>query len=362
MCVRKLRVVAALLFLRAVAGVAAPSVDEIIDRHVAARGGYEKIASLRSLIIRGEYREGEHVSPAAAMALMRPYYKLVGDPDKQVGEFAEGYDGSAWEYYGDPGFVVRTIGEASAAARHRARFDHPLIHYRDFGTTVVLLGKDHVGDRAAWRLLMTLEDGFREEALIDEETFLLLAERKAAPVHAFGVTVKSETRYSDFRAVEGVLFPFESREVEIVTGRTMSEFRTREIVANRDIALDRFSPPQWRHTPLQTWIEQLYASRGDAEAIRWTYRDFRRANPGVDTHNAAQSAGYQLLKMNDVRGALALLEANAADYPSEASALFSLGRAYKTAGKVDKARIALQGALKLEPNHQRAKQMLETLH
>jgi hypothetical protein len=54
-------VVAALLFLHAVAAVAAPSVDEIIDRHVAARGGYGKIASLRSLIIRGEYREGEHV-------------------------------------------------------------------------------------------------------------------------------------------------------------------------------------------------------------------------------------------------------------------------------------------------------------
>ena len=66
--------------------------------------------------------------------------------------------------------------------------------------------------------------------------------------------------------------------------------------------------------------------------------------------------------MNDVRGALALLEANATDYPSEASALFGLGRAYKTAGDVDKARIALQGALKLDPNHQRAKQMLETLH
>src|SRR3981081_2313824 len=92
---------------------ATPGVNEIVDRYVAARGGYEKIAALHSLVIRGEYREGEHVSPDACLALMRPYYKLVGDPDKPIAGFAEGYDGSAWEYYGDPGFVVRTVGEAS---------------------------------------------------------------------------------------------------------------------------------------------------------------------------------------------------------------------------------------------------------
>jgi hypothetical protein len=107
-----------------------PFVDDIVARYIAARGGRERIAALTSLVIRGEYREGEYVSPGAVMALMRPYYKLVGDPDKPVGEFAEGYDGSAWEYYADPGIVIRTVGAASAAGRHRARFDHPLIDYR----------------------------------------------------------------------------------------------------------------------------------------------------------------------------------------------------------------------------------------
>src|SRR5215831_8064770 len=95
-------------------------VDQIVERHIAARGGREKIAALRSIVIRGEYREGDHVSPNATLALMRPFYKLVGDPDRKIGDFAEGYDGSAWEYYGDPGIVVRTVGAASAAGRHRA--------------------------------------------------------------------------------------------------------------------------------------------------------------------------------------------------------------------------------------------------
>ncbi len=344
-----------------IAAASALTVDEIVERHVEARGGHAKIAALRSLIIRGEYREGTYVLPGAAMALMRPYYKLVGDPEKPLSDFAEGYDGSAWEYYADPGFVVRTVGEASAAGRHRARFDHPLIHYRDFGTSVSLLGEDRVGDRPAYRLLMTLQDGFREEALIDKETFLLLAERKAAPIHAFGESVKSESRYSDFRRVEGVLFSFLSTEVDIATGKVLNEFRTAEIVANRDIELERFSPPSWKHTPQQLWIEQLYAIRSDVNALRWSYDDFRRAHRDLDTRDAAQSAGFQMLKMGDVAGAIALLEANARDYPAEASALFGLGRAYHTGGELEKARSSLRRAVHLDPNHKRAAELLKRI-
>lgn len=338
-----------------------PSVDEIIDHYIAARGGRERIAALKSLVIRGEYREGTHVSPNAAMALMRPYYKLVGDPDKPSSEFAEGYDGSAWEYYGDPGIVIRTVGEASAAGRHRARFDHPLIDYRATGTKVELLGEDRVGDRPAWRLRTTLEDGFREEALIDKESWLLIAERKAAPIHAFGEDVKSESRYSDFRPVEGVLFSFSNQEVEIATGKVLSEFRTNSIVANRDYDPAAFSPPQFRHTPLQTWIENLYAMRDDAAAVMWSYHDFRRVHGEIDTHDGAQVAGYQMVKMKAYAAAIALLEANAADYPNIAAAHFGLGRAYKAAGEPAKAKKELQRAVELDPKHARAADMLKAL-
>ena len=114
----------------AAADQALPSADENAKRHVEARGGAEKLRGLRSIIYRGFYREGEHEMPGAAMAMMRPYFKLVGDPERPDPAFAEGYDGSAWEYYGDPGIVVRTVGTAAAAARHGLWVDGPLADYR----------------------------------------------------------------------------------------------------------------------------------------------------------------------------------------------------------------------------------------
>jgi hypothetical protein len=346
-----------MLILALLLAAQTPDVDSIIEKHIAARGGRERIAALQTLVVRGEYREGDHVSPDAVMALMRPYYKLVGDPDKPVRDFAEGYDGSAWEYYADPGIVVRTVGPASAASRHRARFDHPLVALREHGATATLAGIEGT----SYQLLLTLEDGFREEIFIDRTSYLIVAERKVAPIHAFGETVTSETRFSDFRPVEGVLFSFLSTEVEIATGKVLSTFTTKSIVANHKYDPAVFSPPEFKRTALQNWIEQLFAERDDIDAVRWSYRDFRNANPGVDTHEAAEVAGYQILKMKQHASAIALLEANARDYPRLSTSAFGLGRAYRTSGDLKRARADFERALQLDPKNARAAQALAEL-
>jgi tetratricopeptide (TPR) repeat protein len=354
-----LNVIVCLLALASAA--ATPTLDQIIERHIAARGGRERIGVLKSLVFRGEYREGDHVSPHAAMALMRPYYKLVGDPDQKLGAFAEGYDGSAWEYYGNPGVVLRTVGPAAAAGRHGARFDNALIDYRAHGATVDLIGTADVAGRSAYRLLVTLQDGFRYQTFIDRESWLVCAERRTAPIHAFGEKVTSETRFTDYRAVEGVLFSFRSEEVEIDGGKVLNEFITKSIVANHDYGPAVFSPPEFKRTALQKWLEDLYAARDDASAVLWSYRDFRQAYPAIDTHGGVEFIGYQMLKMGTPTTAIELLKANARDYPRAATAAFGLGRAYKAAGDIANARKELQRALDLDPNYKRAAETLKSI-
>jgi hypothetical protein len=338
-----------------------PSADEIVAKYVAARGGAERIAALHSLIYRGTYHEGTHENDQAAMALMRPYYKLVGDPEKPIGDFAEGADGSAWEYYADPGIVLRTVGPASAASRHGIWLDGPLVDYRAKGSTIEVEGIEPIAGRDAYRLRLTMRDGFAVEEFLDTRTFLEVANRKAAPIHAFGEKVTSETRFSDFRPVEGVLFPFSSEEVEIATGRVLSSMQMREIVANRPLDPAVFSPPVLHRTPIQTLIDQLFQERDDVEAVRWTYADFRRAYPGVDTDDAMQVAGYQMLKMGAVPSATLLLSENAAAYPKSSTAAFGLGRAWATGGEAAKARGEFERALALDPKNERARKALDAL-
>jgi hypothetical protein len=338
-----------------------PTVDQIIARHAEARGGLEKLRSVRSIVYRGTYRENGSVMPHAAMALMRPYYKLVGDPEHPDPDFAEGYDGSAWEYYSPPGVVLRTVGAASAAARHAIRIAGPLIDYAAAGSTVALAGVAELEGRKAYRLLVRMQDGFAEEELVDAATWLLVGARKTAPIHAFGGSVASEVRFGDYRPVNGILFAFSDREVEIATGKVLNEMRWESITLNRDLDPRAFSPPVFTRTPLQQFLEQLYDERGDALSVLWTYRDFRRAHPGVDTRAGVEFIGYQMLKMSDHHAAIELLRANEADYPRAAAAAFALGRAYATAGDAPDARGAFQRALAIDPKFARAAAALEAL-
>ena len=65
--------------------------------------------------------------------------------------------------------------------------------------------------------------------------------------------------------------------------------------------------------------------------------------------------------MGDYPSAVALLEANSAAYARSSGAAFGLGRAYKTAGRLDEAKKQFERALALDPANKRAKDALESL-
>jgi len=339
------------------------SADAIVTRHLQARGGAQRLRALESVVYRnGVYREGSYVgSGHAFMAMARPYYKIVGDPADTAADFREGYDGSAWEWYRSPGIVVRTVGAANAAIRHNLDPDGPFSDYRAKGTTIERSADATIGGRPAYGILLTLRDGTRALYLIDKQSFLISAVRKAAPIHAFGAPVSTEERVSDYRSVGGVLFSFRSSETEIATGKELNSMTWGAIEINRQLPREWFSPPTFARTPLQEFLEQLYYERADTGAVRWSYIAFRRAHPDIDTRAAIEMVGYQMLKMADVAGAAVLLTMNASDYPHSSTSAFGLGRALIAAGDSARARQQFSRALELDPANKRAADALAAI-
>jgi hypothetical protein len=337
------------------------SLDEILERHVQTLGGRDKIAAVHSVIQHLEYREGSFVIPDAFIARMRPYYKTIGDPkDKRI-DINEGYDGSAWEYYADPGVVLRTVGAAAAATRHGTEIIDSLVDYKSVGTRIEMGGPGTFAGNPAYKLHVTLADGFEKDVFVDQQSFLIIGDRRSAPIHAFGVSVRSENRIGDYRSVNGVLFPYTIREVEIGSGRELNSNTVQSILVNEPLDPSFFSPPQYQRTPLQQMLEQLYMERTDPVCVMWTYRGFKTANPILETRDGVEFIGYQMVKMGDFDGAIKLLTANAADYPKSASAQFGLGRAYRAAGDLENARTHFKKALEIDPNFKKASDGLNAL-
>jgi hypothetical protein len=339
------------------------SAEDIVARHLEARGGAQRLRALETVIYRdGIYREGSYVgSGSAFMAMARPYFKIVSDPTDSTASFREGYDGSAWEWYRSPGIVVRTVGAANAAIRHNLDPDGPLSDYREKGTRIERVADGTVAGRKAYGILLTLRDGARALYLIDAETLLIAAVRKAAPIHAFGAAVSTEERVSDYRSVNGVLFSFRSTEVDIATGKELNSMAWGSIETNRKLPREWFSPPSFARTPLQEFLEQLYYERADTSALRWSYSAFRRAHPKVDTRAGIELIGYQMLKMGDHDGATAVLTMNASDFPRSSSSAFGLGRALVAAGDNARARQEFARAVELDPANRAAADALASI-
>ena len=337
--------------------------EEIVQQYVKARGGMQKIMAIRTLILRGEGGDGDGpMHPGRVMTRSRPYYLLVGDPAKRTTtDYAEGNDGSHWEFYRDPGLVIRTTGAPANAIRHTAYFDDALVmSAREPGWTVKLMGKEMVARHETFRLHVTYPDGFETDFFIDPQTWLVVANRMAAPVHAFGEAIKSEGRWLGWREVNGVLFPTEIQEVEIATNKILGRSRWTSIEANVELPPGTFSPPALPETSLTRMLNAVYAARVvPTDALGW-YTDFRNdpANAGVDTQPGMAAVGYQILKTGAVESAIVLLEVNAKDNPKSAQAHFGLGRAYRTAGRETEAVAMFRKALAIDSTYKRASDAL----
>jgi hypothetical protein len=319
---------------------AAPTAQEIVRRYIDARGGLEKLRAIRTLAFKGPPRANGR--PGRQILRARPFYFSIG---------GEGNDGSPWEAYDDFGLQPRVTDAPGAALRHTAYFDDPLVMTLEPGWSVELTGSERIAGRDAWRLRVEYPDGFVNESFVDKSTWLLVARRFTAPVHAFGANVTSQALIGDYRAVNGVLFPFSLREVNLATGEPMDAFTWQTIEANVPLDLAVFSPPVRPVTPVSRVVNAIFAARHvTADALGW-YRDFRRdpATASIDIQGAIESVAYECLKNGAIPTGTALLEENLRAHPTSASAHFGVGRAYRAAGREEDALARFREALRLDP-------------
>jgi hypothetical protein len=347
---------AAAVLALALSGPVPLTAADVAARHVAAIGGFARVRALTSIAYTGVYRESG-VALAASQTFMRPYYEVI-DPHLQPA-ITEGFDGRPWEFYSQFGVVLRTSGAPGMATTHASEFDDSLANYAAKGSRITLDGERTIHGRTAFDVLVTLGDGFAKHLYVDEQTFLIMASRQTAKVHAFGDRVTSQSLIGGYRRVAGVLVPTTFREVDLATGRELNRLTWTAVVTNRPFPVAQFSPPRFTRSPLSALLEDLYAHRDDSAHDAAAYRTFRRRFAGANIESGIEFIGYQILKTGVSASAIALLAANVHDHQHSADALFGLGRAYRVAGRERLAVAAFRSALRFNPRDARARQALQ---
>jgi outer membrane lipoprotein-sorting protein len=185
----------------------AQTVEEILAKVIAARGGLEKIHTVKSERVSGTISFGDLSGPFV-VELKRPL-KMHMQLTIQNQTMVRVYNGS--QGWANNPFAGKANPEAMGEEDLRniteeADFDGPLVDYKRKGNKVELAGKEKFNDKEVWRVKLTTKDGDARFYLFDADSFLLL--KWEGKRRYEGQELPVESYFNDYRAVGGLKFAF----------------------------------------------------------------------------------------------------------------------------------------------------------
>jgi hypothetical protein len=236
------------------APASAQSVDEIVEKHLAARGGYDKIKAIQSIkmtrTVATPFSKIQVVVFKKRPALVR----FEQTPAGQTAATARGINANAvWDTGPGGKITTRSAQFATEARDIDADFDGLLVDWKEKGHTVTLEGKEALTGWEAYKLKLTTKNGIVRNIYIDTKTFLdrrhsgsvNLPLPPNAPPNAPPRKYDFVVDFSDWKDVNGVKFAFAADEDRIDNNKITQSFATytEKIEANVPMEDTIFAPP-----------------------------------------------------------------------------------------------------------------------
>jgi len=216
-----------------------PDATTIIDRVLEAYGGADRlgeISSYRVEAVLDATRRREPVTTVRVFARPSRLRVELHYPDIPETRLLDGTEG--WR---DRGTGLQPVSGMllTAMMLQAARADLPWIldAHRDI---VRVVGPVERGDRSLLGLEITMGPTVLFRAYVDSETHQVV--ESLGILAAGGRNVMFETKYSDFRTVDGILFPF--AEENYASGTHTGSTRITSVEINPALSLETFQPRQ----------------------------------------------------------------------------------------------------------------------
>ena len=218
--------VAALFSLQAMG----QTVDEIVNKHVAALGGMDKLNSVKTLVMQRSFSiQGMDIPSKTTYILgrgMRSESVVMGNSMIQVIDGTSGWmiRPAMMGGTGDPEdmpaeLLKQQLGQADP---------FPLANYKEKGTTVELVGKEKVDKKDAYHLKVTPKGGQPMDEYLDADTYLLSKVQQTVNGQPGAAT------FSNYKATDGIQFPG-TTEVEAGQMGTLT-FTTEKVTVNPSVS------------------------------------------------------------------------------------------------------------------------------
>jgi len=231
------KLLAATLAVFVSVGAFAQTVDEIVDKHVAALGGLDKLNGVKTLVIdRSLSVQGMDIPSVTTIVVgksMRSESTVMGNSMIQV------IDGSTgWmvrpAMMGGSGDPEDMPAEALKQSMSQLYPFGSLVDYKANGSKVELVGKEKADKKDVYHLKVTSKDGQVSDQYIDATTYLV------NKIKTKMNDQEGELSFSDYKEVNGIKFP---NTMEMAGQMGNLTFSTNKVTVNGPVDEKVFKKP-----------------------------------------------------------------------------------------------------------------------
>src|SRR5437899_5521181 len=219
----------------------AQTVDEVIAKNIQAKGGADKLKSVRSLRTTAKFSQG---------SLRADFRQENKRADKVREEFiiqglaqVQAYDGkTGWQIspFGgrkDPELLSQDDLKSLIVD---ADIDGPLVDYKEKGHKAELVGHDSMEGTDCFKIKLSMKNGDVRYYYLDADSYLELKVEIQTTIR--GALQESELYYGDYEQVNGIYYPFAVEQAQKGSS-SRQQFSVEKIEQNVDLDDSLFTMP-----------------------------------------------------------------------------------------------------------------------
>jgi outer membrane lipoprotein-sorting protein len=232
-------VVVALTFFSLGAG--AQTVDEVIAKNIQAKGGLQKLRSVRSVRTTAKFSQGpirvEFRQENKRADKVREEYVIQGLAQVQAYDGKTGWQISPFGGRKDPELLSQDDLKSLVVD---SDMDGPLVEYKEKGHKAELVGHDAVEGTDCFKIKLSMKNGDVRYYYLDADSFLELKIEVQTTIR--GTLQESELYFGDYEQVNGIYYPFAIEQAQ-KGNASRTQISVEKIEQNVPIEDTRFTMP-----------------------------------------------------------------------------------------------------------------------
>jgi len=203
---KTLKVILVALFIAAFGGIKAQTAEEIVEKHVKAIGGREKLNGVKTLKMTGKFSvQGMEMTTTVYFKRLNSIRQDIIFQNMTITQAYDSKSKTGWKVQpmeGDKNAHKMEQEEMTSMEEEGETLIGPLTNYKEKGQTIEFVGKEDMEGTEVFKIMLTKKNKDVSYFFIDASTYMILKETSKMKFQ--DKEIEAESYYSNYKLFDGI--------------------------------------------------------------------------------------------------------------------------------------------------------------